>query len=83
MIDDATARRIASEWHGGQSSDLYALVSTGTIRDTCKLETGNLLLNSDVNVHGQEAIDELTDLHAYVLEHEVRGPQPGWSNLWP
>ncbi len=30
-IDDATARRIASQLHGGQATALYALASSGTI----------------------------------------------------
>lgn len=31
MITVETARRIASEWHGGQSSPLYAFASSGTV----------------------------------------------------
>jgi len=31
IISTAKARRIASEWHGGQASALYAFASTGTV----------------------------------------------------
>lgn len=82
MIEDGTARRIAAEWHGGIRSDLYAFVSTGTIRPTLHEETGQLLLDADVHAHGAEAIDELTLLHAYVVETGERGPQAGWAELW-
>lgn len=79
---DGRIRRIASEWSAGIKSDSYAFVSTGTIRDTLKYETGQLLLNSDVNVHGQTAIDELTELHEYVLENGPRDRIPGWGKAW-
>jgi hypothetical protein len=32
-LDEMSARRLASEWHGGQSSPLYAFASSGTITD--------------------------------------------------
>lgn len=31
MITDLEARKLASEWHGGQRTALYALTSTGAI----------------------------------------------------
>lgn len=34
MIRKPTARLIASEWHGGQWTNLYSFASTGTVRDT-------------------------------------------------
>lgn len=33
MIRKPTARLIASEWHGGQWTNLYSFASTGTVRD--------------------------------------------------
>lgn len=33
VIDEGEARFIASQWHGGQNSALYAFASTGTILD--------------------------------------------------
>jgi hypothetical protein len=33
-IDEATARLIASQWHNGQSSLLYAFASTGRLAGT-------------------------------------------------
>jgi hypothetical protein len=32
------ARQIASEWHGGQSSGLYAFASTGYVSEDARLE---------------------------------------------
>lgn len=40
---DTRARKIASEWHGGQSSPLYALASTGSILDGISSEIVNNL----------------------------------------
>ncbi len=37
-LTDGHVRRIASEWHDGQASALYALASTGTITDETTTE---------------------------------------------
>ena len=52
MISDGQARRIASEWHGGMSSALYSLASSGAIdpdrvrdeisRELWKLDVGEV-----------------------------------------
>lgn len=42
-IDEGEARLIASHWHGGQSSALYAFASSGTILESLEGEiTGEL-----------------------------------------
>jgi hypothetical protein len=38
ILHESAARRIASEWHGGQFFPLYALSSTGTIVDGAERE---------------------------------------------
>ena len=43
VIDESEARLIASQWHGGQFSALYAFSSSGTILDALEGEiTGEL-----------------------------------------
>jgi hypothetical protein len=56
MISGTTARRIASEWHGGQSSALYAFASTGTILNTLKGEI--------IDCTQDASDDETDDLYA-------------------
>jgi len=77
MISDTTARKIASEWYGGQSSELYSFVSTGAITWQCREEVGNLVYcNSDT-----ENADEVRMLWAYIESKGNRGPQRGWGCL--
>jgi hypothetical protein len=71
------ARIIANAWHGGQSSDLYALTSSGAIRDTCAEEIKRAL---DVDQNHEDA-DELRALLSYVEHCGPRPPQAGWSGL--
>lgn len=78
-INDGQARRIASEWHGGMSSALYSLGSSGAIdldrvRDEISRELGQL----DVG----EVRRELLALDKYVRTAGARPAQTGWSRLW-
>jgi hypothetical protein len=95
MISDLEARKIASEWHGGGGTALYAFTSTGAI------DTGNKLVNEiHGNVNGIQVrlndqgytakgqsmmlyieIEPLMQLLEYVTHHGTRGPQPGWNDL--
>ena len=75
VIDDATARAIASQYHGGQTSALYSFTSTGAITEETKLAVDHEL---------EDEIDTrfLRALRAYVVYWRERGPVDGWSRLW-
>jgi hypothetical protein len=47
MLSHAQARRIASEWHGGSHSPLYAFVSTGRITDNTLEEVAGCLIDTE------------------------------------
>lgn len=68
-LTDHDARMIASDWHGGQRSPLYALASTGAILPNTMADIESLRTDNA----------ELAALRAYVVEHGVRGPQKGWN----
>lgn len=79
-IDHATARVIASQLHGGQTSPLYALASSGAIVDGLRTELdGWPREDTPVEVEPwMEALDE------YLGSREDEpGPVDGWSALWP
>ena len=90
MITDAQARKIASDWHGGGGSALYALASTGAINTAradhdITAELGDCFADIADNPKRYQESDGI-DLHAlatYVRKHRPRGPQPGWADLWP
>jgi len=70
-ITDLQARVIASAWHNGHYSDLYALTSTGTIRKDFDPGLGDNRLENP----------EILALMNYVHTHGPRGPVDGWSDL--
>ena len=83
MITDAEAKRIASEWHGGGGTALYALASTGAI-DTARwdhrLEFDIISECRRVVRSGKtEDAKELYSLWEYVAVNGPRGPVDGWS----
>jgi hypothetical protein len=80
VISDACARMIASQWHGGQFSALYALASSGAIEavDVSRELQGVQAVTQRPASHTAE----LNALAAYVRHHGARGPVPGWSSLW-
>jgi hypothetical protein len=79
MISDGQARRIASEWHGGMSSALYSLASSGVIDlDRVRNEISHELWQLDVG----EVRRELLALDKYVRTAGTRPAQSGWSRLW-
>jgi hypothetical protein len=79
VISDGQARRIASEWHGGMSSALYSLASSGAIDlDRMRDEISRELWKLDVG----EVRRELLALDKYVRTAGARPAQSGWSRLW-
>lgn len=78
MITDVEARRIASEWHSGGGSPLYALSSTGAITRHTTAEIDNCLY---VNWDDEPNRRDLQDLRGYVAAHGSRGPIKGWGQL--
>lgn len=78
-ITDGEARVIASQWHGGQSSALCTLATTGGVRYGEVLDEIWGELNRD-----QESVDRqaLEALMAYVFSVGPRGSVAGWSKLW-
>ena len=60
-ITEGEARLIASQWHGGQNSALYAFSSTGTIREDLEDEIAAKLPWDQMEVRA---------LLAYVQEHQ-------------
>lgn len=82
-ISDLQARVIANAWHGGQSSALYSLTSTGAITDATLAELYEELRFIDARgpVDGGEADYELTALLDYAKTYGPRGPVDGWSEL--
>jgi hypothetical protein len=87
MISDLEARRIASEWHGGGGTALYAFTSTGAIdtaREDHRLmhEIEDCVASLATQPHTRTVdVDDLFNLRTYVSHTGKRGPQPGWSDL--
>lgn len=79
MISDGQARRIASEWHGGMSSALYSLTSSGAVAlDRARDEISRELLKLDVG----EVRRELLALDKYVRTAGERTAVAEWFRLW-
>ena len=91
MIQHRTARRIASEWHGGQSTGLYALCSSGAIigkqqrpgeteteEEVCACLRWLANNRTMCPVSDQQ---DLTNLLAYIKHYGPRGPVPGWNDM--
>ncbi|MCI2420075.1 hypothetical protein MOQ72_21775 [Saccharopolyspora sp. K220] len=79
MMSDGQARRFASDWHGGMSSALYCLASSGAVDlDRVRDEIARELWQLDVG----EVRRELLALDKYVRTAGTRPAQSGWSRLW-
>jgi len=76
-IDDATARLIASQLHGGQSSALYSLASCGAVdyRDL------RIELLADYDRSPDDVRRMIDHLGTYVIEHDGRGSVEGWFRI--
>lgn len=97
MLTDTEARKIASEWHGGGGTALYAFASSGAIDtarpDHCAFAEVLDALRAELGfARGQAwpSLDvarnapdygELGELLSYIGHHGTRGPQPGWADL--
>lgn len=78
-IDPGTARRIASQLHGGQNTALYSLASCGAIDpDRLSAELVELDIADDTppQVRGW-----LSMLSSYAMSREDKGPVAGWYRL--
>jgi hypothetical protein len=74
-IDDGTARRIASQFHSGQSSALYSLASSGTIDQ----EHVYRELGTEYEQQRDPRVQEWINwLGTYCLRREAKGPVKGW-----
>jgi len=81
-LPDAVARRIAAEWHGGQTSALLTLATTGAITADALDEVDAELAGTVPGDH--ELADERADLIAlrdYIAQTGERGPVHGWSRI--
>jgi hypothetical protein len=79
LIDDATARVIASQWSDGQWAALYSLSSCGAIDERT---TGEIEAEIRHDATSPEQYPALEALLAYVEHHGTRGAVDGWSDLW-
>lgn len=74
------AREIASSWHGGQGSPLYALASSGAIVDGVVEEIDECA--ESCKGKGGSDFTNLIDLRTYVRRRRLaRGPVAGWADL--
>ena len=78
-IDDATARRIAAQLHGGQGSALYSLASTGSLED--ERLRGELLDMYNRPTTGPQVKRWIDMLLTYRLHREHQGAVEGWAEL--
>jgi antirestriction protein len=78
-VDDAVARALAAQLHGGQDTALYSLASTGSLEDE-RLEGELRELYRDPN---PQVLEWASVLGTYALHREHRGPVEGWATLWP
>lgn len=67
QVTERRARRIASEWHGGKSSPLYALSSTGTVVASLLSEIDKCL-NWAKQKETKALISELQALRRYAVQ---------------
>jgi len=92
MIDTATdglvslsgVRELAASWHGGMSSPLYALASSGAIVEGCVREVEDCIAAAeqyDSDPDYATDIPRLRHLLVYVRSHGYRGPVEGWSDI--
>ena len=84
VIDDRTARVIASAWHGGQWSALYSLASSGAVDADAalsELRQDHASAQDDDDMTADDKRRELGALMDYVSHVGDRGPVQGWSGL--
>ena len=79
-IDHAKARVIAAKLHGGQTSALCALATSGAIVEGLEYELTALWFSPDVGPAIEPWVEALTD---YIAARQDRQPVARWSDLWP
>ena len=72
-------RSIASAWHGGQWSPLYALASSGAIIHGCIEEVAECVRAAE-RIEPDD-VSALIHLLEYVTVRGLRGPVEGWHNI--
>lgn len=78
-IGDTAARLIAMGFHGGQSSALYSLGSSGAVDyDRLSHEIWTDYNAEDVTDDARRKLDHLS---TYAIEHQGRGRVEGWFAL--
>jgi hypothetical protein len=86
MIDHGQARRIASEWHGGGGTALYAFVSTGTVSADMRAEVRADLETTHAPESRQHYTEadrrELRALSVYARIYDGQHMPQGWANVW-
>lgn len=76
-ISDLAARVIATQFHSGQSSALYAFSSTGIIEDYLGDEIHESIQDSDE----EEERRALEAFNTYCAGRSDKSRQAGWSHL--
>ena len=79
-IDHATARAIAAQLHGGQTSPLYTLASSGAIVEGLPAELDAWREDNETGVEVEPWLDALDE---YLSARDDPSPVEGWSKLWP
>lgn len=98
IINDGQARRIASEWHGGQVTALYSFSSCGFIARAEYDDDGDLIRSAGWELLGEIEEDlekytatdaerrDLQALQRYVRARVAGGntgaPTVGWATEW-
>ena len=87
-LSDLEARKIASEWHGGMMSPLYALASSGyvsALADDREMLMQEIRENLQTTIEDdQPETDRLASLSAYVIRRSINGrfgTVDGWDQL--
>lgn len=85
MIRPATARQLGYQWHGGQSSPLYAFASSGIVANRGRLldEIRACRLYAEDQGHRRRAreLDSLAEFVADGLDHDGDQLRAPWA--WP
>jgi antirestriction protein len=76
-IDDRTARLIAGQLHGGQTTAFYSLASCGAV-DRDGIEREILATYEEASAVDKRWYDHID---RYSIDHEGRGPVEGWHLL--
>ena len=80
VIPDAAARMIASQLHGGQTSALYSLASSGAIDgERLAHELGAIFFDDDIE---PDVLAWVLALRDYLTARQSHEPVKGWHKLW-